>query len=485
MKRDGQSLDEIAARLNEENMLVLSQTAKLISTLSAEHQTSVSELTWGILRDPLLTARVLRLANGIYYRRESRQVRTISRAILQIGFDAIRGICISAALIENFLQGPRKDRVIREMLKSFHAAVHARSLAARRKDPAVEEVFIAALLFRIGPLAFWSFGGGQADRLDERIKQCPEEPVEKIEQEVLGFKLQDLTGKLIKDWGLGGVLARVVGGDRSDPRAHSIVLGYKLTDVVSEEGWGSPGVGKVVYAIGDFLGMSTKDVNKLIRENTDEATQMAKDYGLEYYARLLAQPPYVDASKGGGEAEGDQPFSLPDPVLQLKLLTELSALKTDQSFNINMFLSTLLEGISRGIGMDRALFSVIEKRQVVGRYGVGWDPRDVERFVCGVDTPMPTIFNHVAEKRAPVWVDGKRGGMGRYLTREVRAVMPTSHFFIMPLIVNSIVIGLILADRYLSGRALDEASFNSFQFFNQTANAILLSAFPGAPPSRP
>jgi HD-like signal output (HDOD) protein len=483
MERDGQPLDEIAARLNEENMLVFSQTAKLISTLSVKDGTSVSELTWGILRDPLLTARVLKMANGVFYRRESRKVRTISRAILQIGFDTIRSICISAALIENFLKGPRKDRVIREMLKSFHAAVHARSLAARRKDPAVEEVFIAALLFRIGPLAFWSFGGEHADRLDEKMKQCPDQPAERIEQEVLGFRLQDLTGRLIKDWGLSGVLKRVVSGDRSDPRAQSIILGYKLTDIVSERGWESPEVGKVVYAIGTFLNMSTTDVNRLIKDNTEEATQAAKDYGLEHYARLLAQPSYDEASKGGGES--DEPFSSPDPVLQLKLLNELSALKTDQAFNINMFLSTLLEGISRGIGMDRVLFAVIEKRQVVGRYGVGWDQRDVDRFICEVETAMPTIFNHVAEKRTPTWVDGKRGSMSRYLTREVRAIMPTSHFFVMPLIVKSNVLGLILADRYLSGRNLDESSFNSFQFFNQTANAILLSAFPAAPPSRP
>ena len=59
--------------------------------------------------------------------------------------------------------------------------------------PSPEEVFIAALLGRIGHIAFWCFAGEVGDRLRSAMLGVDRE--DQAEVEVLGFKLERLTSK--------------------------------------------------------------------------------------------------------------------------------------------------------------------------------------------------------------------------------------------------------------------------------------------------
>ena len=83
-----------------------------------------------------------------------------------LGFEEVRSICLSIAVVESMLKGTQKQRVLDEMARSFHAAVQARAFAEQRKDKSPEEVFIATLLYRLGDMAFWAFSGEWAQELD-------------------------------------------------------------------------------------------------------------------------------------------------------------------------------------------------------------------------------------------------------------------------------------------------------------------------------
>ncbi|HQN19682.1 MAG TPA: hypothetical protein PKV86_11100, partial [Syntrophobacteraceae bacterium] len=176
-------------------------------------------------------------------------------------------------------------------------------------------------------------------------------------------------------------------------------------------------------------------------------------------------------------ASEDLPAPRPTATIQREIMQELSALVRDKRMDVNMFLSALLEGILRGIGMDRVLLAILTSdwRRIVGKYGLGWEKEDVERFVFPRKTTVPHIFDHVLDMREAFWVDeAMPGGFLQYLTPEVKAVM-TTPFFVMPLVVRNKAIGLICADRSLSRRALDQESFTSFTFFYQLANKALPS----------
>jgi hypothetical protein len=131
--------------------------------------------------------------------------------------------------------------------------------------------------------------------------------------------------------------------------------------------------------------------------------------------------------------------------------------------------------------MDRVMLVIYsqDRRQLVGRYGLGWSENSMERFVFTADPQPPHIFSHVVKEKKPLWVNGdKTDLLLRYVTPDVKARMATSSFFIMPLTVKTHPIGLVCADRYPSGRELDEGNFASFHFFSQLSNAALASLYP-------
>ena len=129
------------------------------------------------------------------------------------------------------------------MARGFHAAVQARSLGGMRRDGRSEEVFIAALLSRVGDMAFWCFGGAAAQRLDEVLNDGGQTPDE-AQMSVLGFRLRQLTAGLAREWKLGPLLLSVVEGGGRGGAEQAIVFGQRLAIEV-ENGWDAPGTRKL------------------------------------------------------------------------------------------------------------------------------------------------------------------------------------------------------------------------------------------------
>lgn len=116
------SLKEWIRRINEEEMPVFAHTARQIAAASKGIDTPVAELAHLVLQDSSMTARVLRLGNSAYYNPAGRPVSTISRAILMLGFDTVRSIALTIAIIDPLLKGLQHDHVIQEMARAFHVA---------------------------------------------------------------------------------------------------------------------------------------------------------------------------------------------------------------------------------------------------------------------------------------------------------------------------------------------------------------------------
>lgn len=190
-------------------------------------------------------------------------------------------------------------------------------------------------------------------------------------------------------------------------------------------------------------------------------------------------PTVIEQKEESAEQPSDsRPFPQPDLLLQMEILRELSTLSRDDPSNVNLLFSTLLEGIYRGIGMDRVLLLMVsqDRHDLIGKFGLGWEHERIDRFALTLESAIPHIFDLALGENKPVWVRGhKTPQYIGYLTPEVKALMSTSSFFIMPLTVKKRVVGLVCADRHPSGRELDEESFSSFHFFGRIANATLAS----------
>jgi HD-like signal output (HDOD) protein len=465
-------------RLSECGMPVFARTAQDIGKVTSSRDSTASELAQTVLQDPALTARLLRVANSPLFNATGRPISTVTRAVVLLGFDEVRTLCLSIAVVESMLRGSQKDRMLVDMARSFHAAVQARCFAERRGDPAPEEVFIATLLYRLGDMAFWAHAGAQAAELERSLLEQPEADSAQVQRDLLGFSLSDLTLCLSREWRLGELLENALAGRRDqDPRCSNVVLGHQLA-AAAERGWDHIEVGPLLERLAETLYLSVEDLTALVHRNAEEAARTAGHYGA---AKAAARIPRVTAK--GGEARlrsedkgREAPFLAPDTALQLQILRELSLL-LESNPNINNILELVLEGVYRGVGMDRTLFALLspDQRFLKARYILGHE-RDLlrQRFHFRCDPLKANLFTHVLESRAAFWLRAPmEAGLRPLMTKQVRDIGVERGFFAMPIEIQGRVIGLFYADRKTSGRTLDEESYGGFRHFCQEGNMAL------------
>ena len=462
-------------------MPVFAHTARDIARLSDSRDSSAAELARVVLQDAAMTAKLLRVANSPVFNPTGKPISTVSRAVVLLGFDEVRSICVSIAVVESMLKGKQKQRVIQEMARCFHAAVQARAIARKRNDKAPEEVFIATLLSRLGEMAFWAFAGPSAERLDAALQHTGGDEADTVQRRVLGFALRELTLGLSREWKLGELLEQSLQGrSDSNPRAGTVILGHQLA-VAAEHGWDTPQVKRLLDRLAENLYMPVAEVAEMVRSNAEEAAETATFYGAVRASRLI--PVAGEAAEAAEEAESSESptFLEPDPMLQLTILRELSALMESRP-DYNLVLEMVLEGIYRGVGMDRTLFALRtpDHRFLAGRYALGADNEALCRqFRIETVEARPNLFQRVITTRQAMWASrNDEPGQRDLLTPQVLAISGGASFLVAPIEIGGKVIGVFYADRRSSGRPLDDDSFTSFRHFAQQGNLAL--AFLGA-----
>jgi hypothetical protein len=159
-----------------------------------------------------------------------------------------------------------------------------------------------------------------------------------------------------------------------------VVLGHELA-VAAEKGWRSPEVRQLVERIAENLYLPVEQVTKLVTDNAEEAADTASFYGAELAGELIPVPGGRHEHHDEQQRDADVPVFLePDPMLQLSILRELSTLMESRP-NVNSVLEMVLEGMYRGIGMDRTLFALRspDHRFVIGRYALGTENEALRR----------------------------------------------------------------------------------------------------------
>jgi HD-like signal output (HDOD) protein len=484
-----QNLDDWIRRLNNQEMPILAGTAARIAGIAEKDRSNCAQMACAILEDASLTSRILKVANSAYYMAgrgtgaypsASRSTNTVSRAVLLLGFDTVRSMCQSMSVIETLVKGIQRGRLAKEMARAFHAAVQARWLAAARKDRCPEEVFIATLLYQLGNMVFWCFADrGLVQKMEAATRASGHSNV-RAEMEILGFPLQQLTARLGKEWHLGELLQDALDESRgTNPRVKSIVLGYRLAQGV-EQGWDTQEMKELTKQVADLLALPEEKVAHGIRDNAMEATQTAASWGVPAAGRLIPLPsdfpkgPVVSVEKENPSEPEKPRFFQPDPLLQLRILRELSTLLVDQKPDYNLFLSVAMEGIFRGIGMDRILFALLSKnrRSLEVKYAVGWGPEEkVQGVIFDSSLLQRNLFGHILKAHQPLWIQTDPGEeVSKLLTEDITSITGGAPFYLMPIVVSGKAIGLIYADRHTSGRDLDDDSFASFQHFCQQTN---------------
>ncbi|HEX7036475.1 MAG TPA: HDOD domain-containing protein [Pseudomonadales bacterium] len=443
-------LDDWIRRLGGSGLPIFSRTVQEVSGIAERRGSSARDLADAIGRDASLAARLLRVANSPIFNPQGRRIETISSAVVLVGFDAVRELAVSLALIEQVLQGRRHFKVTREMSRAFHAAAQARAFAEHRRDPTPEEVFVAALLLRIGEMAFWSVADREGTGIERLMASGSSEA--DAEQQVLGFTLAELSRRLVADWRLGELVERASsGGD--DVRAADVRMGHRVALAVETSGWRAARVSRTIDEVAAHLGVPRATAIERVHENAQEAARIAALYGVPTIETYLLQ-----AELPGRPARGDA-------ELQLRVLKQIAE-HLDGAVNPDELTRLVLRGVRRGVGMENAFVALrspsgrsLQIRHVVGGSKAGVVPLPA---ASGDD-----LFARTLASGKPLLVtDANLGEVRALLTDEIRRHVALP-FVILPIRAGERSIGLLYADRAGSGAAIDDETLAALRVFTQ------------------
>ncbi|WP_343036106.1 HDOD domain-containing protein [Aromatoleum toluvorans] len=473
--REPRNLGEWVAFIRDQEMPALGATVALIHSVTEDEKSPTGKLAQAILQDAAMTAKVLKLANSALYNPARHGVSTISRAIVVLGFNAVAEIAIAIRVIDSLLAGGVRQRVVDEMARVFHAAVQARALAALRRDGRSEEVFIAALLSRVGEMAFWCFGGRLAQRLDEAL--AAGEADEDAQMGVLGFRLRQLSQGLAREWKLGPLLQSVLDGSgRTGAAEQAIHYGQRFA-VEVESGWDAPGIDRLVQGLSNFTGLSPEAMREELAANSVEAARIAAYFGVAEAAELIPRPVAAAAKTEADEAPPAAAAMEPDPQLQLRILREISG-RIAAGANLNEILQLVLEGIYRGVGFDRVLFALLtpNRLQLVGKTSLGAGAETLrQRFIFSLDATAGDLFNEFFRNPRAMCFGPGQTPPGIRIDRLLQ-VTDAPHACIAPIRAQGRPIGLFYADRPNAAQAIDDESFEAFQLFAQQVSLAVTAA---------
>ncbi|WP_160079655.1 HDOD domain-containing protein [Pseudomonas sp. 8AS] len=460
-------------RLNQAELPALAAVVQDLHRLSQADRASVQQLADVLLRDASLTAKVLRVGNSVYYNPSQETIRTISRAIVLIGFDNVRLIGMSVSLIDSLLTKVPREQLQMLLARSFHAAVQARNIAGYVLTKHQEEVFIAALLNQVGELAFWGCGGEQADELADALEQ-PGVVEEEAVRQVLGTSFRQLTMGLVKSWNLGEIASLAHGSNPADPAVRAVNLGVRISEAALE-GWDSPAMEVLVKQLAEFTGISSEDALKQILESAEETVKVAATFGASKLCSLIpnTDPEQIKLQQQERKARLLQPDLL---VLQ-QALQDLGMLAS-QKGDVGLILDTLLKGLHDGAGLERVMLAVLadgqtrfRAKRVVGDGTQSW-LNDFQ--LPASQAEQPHLFSYVLRNREALWMGVPASyNLNELVTLPMRQLLGQGMFFIAPVLAGTREIGVLYADCRLSGRALKHEQFVAFQRFTQLTGRCL------------
>lgn len=203
------NLEQIVANL--EDIKVLPEIINKITALTEDPDSTIQDMEKVILRDQVLTTKILRLANSAYYG-YARKISTISQATILLGFQAIKSIAL-ASTVRTYFKSELKGYSLEKndlWNQSQTCAIVSRFIAKSVNYPNPEEAYIAGLLRDIGKTVL-------SQHLEEEYSQV----IEKIqgsnvsfldaEKEILGFDHAEIGEKVAEKWNLPKALVDAIG----------------------------------------------------------------------------------------------------------------------------------------------------------------------------------------------------------------------------------------------------------------------------------
>ncbi len=465
----------------------LSESVTAINKIANSETESIDKLSNTILKDFALTNKLLRLVNSAYFRPAGGgNISTVSRAVIVLGFEAVRNIAITVLLFEHLQNKGNAKQLKEDFLRANLAGVLAKDIGATAKMRDLEQSFICALFHSLGRLLSQFYFPEESDEIRRVMaqKSCSEDSAA---TQVLGITLEEMGVAIARQWGFPQL---IVNSMRKLPAGHVRIgiqqedrlrvlsaFSNELCDVIAQA---TPEareheLKKSMARFADAVTLDRKEVRQTMQRAVEEVADFARIINLNLpqttfgkqmnlFARAgMNEKPAVSEEQGRDLENGtllgdrdplygvDQGAGLRPADAQAVLTAGIQDISNTliDGFQLNDILRIILETMYRAMRFKRVLLCIRDAKAGVmqGRFGFGVDANDIAkvfRFPLGF---APDIFHAATSKGVDLLIsdinDPKISGR---IPDWYRKAAPANSFVLFPLNMKGNPVALIYAD---------------------------------------
>lgn len=360
----------------------------ILASMRGEDERDFS-MTQTVLSDPVLTQKVLRLANSGMYSAFGQRITTVSKAVLVLGTEAIGHLALGLKLIEELSKStPDSLQAHIEMEKAVLAGMVAQQVASRAEVRDPEEAVVCSILHSLGRMMVTFY-------LPERwtvLQQAAAEGAEDAAAlDQLGLTLEQVGRATAEHWGLPRNLIagmrRIEPGERDAGFAHEDWLAAlgTMSSQCAESLWhADENAGEQLAQLASsFAPMLGVEPDKLVG-----AIEMARaDGAADLSIAPLANPPEKRARAAAATRMRDAGNQvLKNGVAEMR---ELGASATP-----GQMMSMAIESAYHGLSFTRAFGFLRSRRdgKYSARIGLGDGAKALQPKLMFDDTYEPNVF---------------------------------------------------------------------------------------------
>lgn len=465
----------------------LSDSVSAINRLTGSDKESINRLSNTILKDYGLTNKILRLVNSVHYRRSGGgSISTISRAVIVLGFDALRNIAITVLLFEH-LQDKGNARELKEaFLRANLAGCLARDASRQFMAREAEEAYVCALFHSLGQMLAQFYFPEEVSEVRKLMLQrnCSEEIAS---AQIFGLSFSELGIGIAQHWGfppgLINSLRPLPEGAIRKPATHDeslrVVSGFAnelceaIASVPKEQRTEATRaarqrfVAAMQFSDGQLQTVLEKSFTELselatilhvnltqspfvrnVKAWTGEAREIEPTAEGRALERTLLDDPVVPDQDEPGEVNA---YGVPDAAQDILAagIQDISNSLVDD-FSLNDVLRITLETMYRAMGFERVLLCLKDPKSGVmaGRFGFGADTNEVARKFRIPLADAPNVFQLAISKGVDIIIadidDPKIAGK---IPDWYRKTVIARTFVLLPLLIKGNALALIYCDR--------------------------------------
>lgn len=455
-----------------EAFLTFSQQVNNVNLILGSDYSSAKDIAQVILKDPGLTAQVLKLVNSPVYRQFSKKngISTISEAMIILGSDEIRQLAAGLKIFEMMKSTASSGLLKDKMLKSLHRSAIARQIQ-RDKDGKASDAFpISAMLYDLGEYLVARLDPNTYIRIDIAMedKQCSKEEAAK---NLLGLTYSELGQMVALKLNLPKKIVHAMGSVAltagttqpiapKDEARYLCAFIHELSNILEPENR-IKSIDAACKLVDKYQGVVDFDGGQALW-----LTRTAMDRVVQHAGVLGIDPEFTTSRKVNSEQETntelDQGINRVDKALA-------------EGLSIHKIFTRLIDTMDQCFYFSRVVISILEKETntMVPRFIRGDKRVDGFNKSMGFKIePVSGVFNNAISQKTDIIVsdvvkEAFKQQVPSWYQKNVAVPYQVKGFGIFPVFVDGKIVSMIYVDWDKDKPAPDKKTIDHIQKFRR------------------